>query len=433
MKMSNKKNKLKINFTYPSKDVFRREFKKILLLFRKKWIYFSIWFLTLAGSLVSFSIAESTLKSSSYENLYTSITETANKQKTRRQNLTISAKEASLDYSDIKSFMSIYNSRDDQNYPFSCVLTLSSVVNEHAFQISSDGEVLKDKTLISPKTFGLNEYNGFYRIDSIPIDVLYSSTYRTGNGMWCLISTKYAEELMQEWNISNMEDLIGKDLNAYYKIKGTTNKVQMYIGNIYDASRGEASHMTNLYGDFVLSYTLNFRNIDNINLSVTLRNSLAQNNATIKLLLDKFPIQNFNYKFMRENSDNIWNEVLEQNLYDYLYFDETINHNKYVACLVIAMICFLVSSICLANIALQNIKYKFLSYKRFVSLVFIVVFSFIAILYVSIKYIFKNPVLCIGMTKFWLIVLFMEVAYLSLFWILERKRRENHEIKNEMD
>ena len=431
--MEKQTKKKTINFVHPSKTEWKTKCMTLLHFLRKQWLSLTVWFITLVGSLVCFAMAETTRNSFAFENLYTSVTQVANARDAKIQNLTLSDDESNFDYMEFRSFVSRYDQHNKRGFPFSCFLSVSPSLNSESFRISSDGgKSLMEKTLISPKTFDMYENaDGTYTMYCLPIKVLYSTFNLNNGGTFCVISNTYARQLMDEWNIENMQDLLGRNLDTYFTVNGgSKTHLPMYIGNIYHSTSKGAGYIQNVFDDFILAYTLNSRNVDYTNLTFLLGDSIIRNHTSLTMIFEQFSVGRFNYRFLNEKNSEIGYINLNQKLYDYVHFSGD-NQTKYIGCLVGMGVCFLCSSFFLAKLSINNTHDKLLSHRRFARMIFIISFSVFVLTQLLSNYLFHF--VSSDATMGWLFIFGLEMAYLMLFWLLSRKGGNAHETKNEVE
>lgn len=315
------KTHLKIDFDLQIKK--KEEFKTMLSFLKKEKKSFLIWFISLLLALICYSINDINSKESAFENFYTLVTKVSKDSQYNHNNFTIFPTEERDSFTTLRQFFN-ENEFTYSSSKTSCMNYLSINSNiKPFFKVTFDEQLNYEPiSVISPKTMSIKERNDVFSMSSLRVQTYYPAK-NDKEVLFCYISDIYAQTLMKEMHLEEQSELLGKYLYLSYKIDSVQKNEKLMITNIYYACEQDASYYSSVYGNFIITYLLNHRNIKGMGLSIDLSRSLAQNkhvfSSVEKMIID----DNMGFTFASEyKKGERTNRALIKAYTSYLCFKE---------------------------------------------------------------------------------------------------------------
>ena len=319
----------------------------------------------------------------------------------------------------INDFMSEYNPYSDSgNKYFEAVLGINTKLHNTKSIISLRDEELVSVSTIMPKTISIKERKGIYKMESFNLEMYFLDRFPAIYS--CFISDVLADKLLIELNLEKYEELIGQPLKYIAFSKEQKREFEMYISNIYYSNRYYAPYLSSMHGEFIIPSFSNYWQFDGQSLSIDFSVSSHRNVDALKILFDKFPLNEFKWTFFDDDGnldDSLLNEVKE-----YLIYDGSKKTVEKIICVVAAIAFFVLSIFVISklnNDIMDNGLEKYLFYIKFISILMLVDFSLLYILFnlLNLKlWIVSSAILC------WLLLALFTILFVTIPYIVKKKK-----------
>ena len=390
------------------KRIDKFKIKILLLCLKKNKFYYLIVFFALLFSFASVSYAGTAKKQNYLEETATLIKTNIEKQTFPYQNLEIKFSEEKVKeinfYTPLpKDFAGEDFYKSKYKYGMDYGLTVSSL------------NVEKNISLLIPRTITILNKNDRYYMESLGLETMFK--YSRKSNLSCYISDKFADELMKKLNLTDYEQLLDKSINLNNKNKGKSYVCK--IANIYYTNDKYGDYYYKTSGEFIILNYLPFAKDEGLSLSIDLNKAIYRNMGALKVLLDKYPIDQYEWNFIDGYDDNY--NVNLNNKIQYLFnYNESTNSSFILTLYVLAILMYIFTIFVIVKCGNRSKKLFLDSKIVFYEVSMLIFFAFTFAFYLF-KFLKMSKFLCSNSVLIWLLMSVLALGYVKVSLMNGRK------------